>query len=111
MLFSCTSKNTLTLRFDNNVNKKDVRISLEIPPYLPLTQIYDGEKQFEIPNEYGTNDWYFTYKNLKGYRQHFKTNRRNKHNYTFVFKELNGKYFVDMDIKGVNDIKRTVELR
>lgn len=103
MLFiACTpKKNQLQLSFDNTIHKQDVKINMEVLGSIPMTTIYNGERQFDIPNGYGENEWYFTYKDsLKGYLRFIKTNRNDKHTYRFSFHEENGQYFVDVDIKG-----------
>ena len=110
LLVACMGKNELILRFEG-VDKIEVRISLEIEQEFPLTEIFDGRQQRDVPNVYGPHHFYFTYKNLHAMSGHFKTNRRNGNDYVFVFKEKDGRYFVDVDISGGNDIRETVELK
>ena len=103
LLSACYQQNNqLKLSFDNTIQKQDVKIRMEVLGSVPMTTIYNGQKQFDIPNGYGENEWYFTYKDsLKGYLRFIKTNRNDRHTYKFSFREENGNYFVDVDIKGI----------
>jgi hypothetical protein len=114
MLFSaCNQKsNQLKLSFDNTINKKDVKIKMEILGSVPVTEIYNGEKKSDVPDGYGENEWYFTYRDsLKAYLRYIKTNRNDKHNYKFAFHEENRKYFVDIDIEGIDPLNTRIELK
>ncbi|TFF34831.1 hypothetical protein [Mucilaginibacter psychrotolerans] len=114
LLNACGGTNALDIRFGKGVNKSDVKIKMEVlgDAEIPLTQIYTGEKEFKIPNGYGENEWYFTYKDsLKGYFRHFKTNANNTHTYRFSIRKANNHYYVDADIIGVNDLKKSVQLK
>lgn len=106
------SHNQLQLSFDNTIHKQDVTIKMEVLGSIPITEIYNGKRQFEVPDGYGENEWYFTYRDsLKGYSRFIKTNRNDKHDYNFSFHEENGNYFVDIDIEGVSSVKTRITLK
>lgn len=114
MIFcSCNNKsNKLKLNFDSSINKHDVKIKMEVLASVPITEIYNGEKQFNIPDGYGENEWYLYYRDtLQGYIRYIKTNQNDKHTYKFNFYNQDGKYFVDIDIKGYNPVKYKIELK
>ena len=110
---SCSNKgNKLKVSFSNGIDKADVRIKMEVLASVPITDIYDGQKEFDIPNGYGENEWYFTYKDtLQGYSRHIKTNRNDKHNYVFSFYKENEKCFVDIKIEGISPLQENIELK
>lgn len=90
----------------------DVSIKMEVLASIPMTQIYTGQNKFDIPNGYGENEWYFTYKDsLQGYLRHIKTNRNDNHIYLFHFYKKADKYFVDVNIKGVSPLQKKIELK
>ena len=111
-LSACNYKaNQLNLRFDRAILKQDVRIRMQVLASVPITEIYDGKSQFTIPDGYGENEWFFTYEDsLQGYFRHMKTNRNDQHRYNFTFHQVNGKFFVDIDIKGISPLSERVEL-
>ncbi len=114
MLFSACNKkdNHLTVSVDKFINKQDIKIKMEVLASIPVTEIYDGKKQWEIPNGYGENEWYFTYKDtLHGYLRHIKTNRNDNHAYKFTFYKEDERYFVDVSIKGDSPLQQIVELK
>jgi hypothetical protein len=86
-LYACTNKNEMELDFSNPLKKEDFKIEIQIlGSDVNRKVIYDGNIIYDIPNEYGENEWHFNYKDsLYGYFRHFKSNRNDKHNYTFHF--------------------------
>lgn len=77
-----------------------------------LTIIYKNGSYYEIPNEYGENDWLIVYKGQKQcWFRHFKTNRRNTHKYKFAFFEKHDTLFCAIDIRGNNAEKDTFILQ
>lgn len=110
---SCSRENNqLDLTFDSATTRHDVKIRMEVLGSVPVTEIYNGNTEFAIPNGYGENEWRFTYKDtLQAYIRHFKTNRNDRHSYKFTFREEKGKYFVDVDIKGASPLKLKEELK
>ena len=76
----------------------------------PKVLVYDGHKQYEIPNEYGENEWYFNYKDsVYAYFRHIKTNRNDGHNYSYNFIKSDGKIQVEINIDGVSEIKKVID--
>lgn len=70
--------------------------------------IYKEGVYYNIPNEYGENDWIIIYKGQQQCKfRHFKTNRRNTHKYKFVFYEKQDTLYCDIDIRGKNSMKHT----
>jgi hypothetical protein len=65
------------------------------------TVIFDGKKKNVIPNIYGENDFLVTYDTsfYTSFR-HFKTNRRNQHDYSFRFRKEKDDIFLDVYIAG-----------
>lgn len=74
--------------------------------------IYVNGKTKTLKNEYGENDFLITYKDslYLAFRQ-FKTNRRNNHSYKFKFTKENEKYFLEVHIKGENDLSFKNEMK
>lgn len=71
--------------------------------------IFDENLTYDIPNEYGENDWHFNYKDsLYGYFRHFKTNRNDNHYYKFHFFQKGNKIFAAIEIKGVSKELKTI---
>jgi hypothetical protein len=113
-LAACGRTNSLDLNFGNGIISRDVKIKMEVlgDEEIPLTQIYGGNRKFNIPNGYRENEWYFVYQDtLKGYFRHFKTNQNNTHGYKFAFRKEKNNYYVDADIAGTNDLKTTIQLK
>jgi hypothetical protein len=110
-LFSCGKKNSLELKFSEPLNKLDFEIEMKaLGSNTPKTLIYDGNKQYNIPNEYGENEWYFNYKDSAyAYFRHIKTNRNDGHNYNYNFIKKDGKIQVEISIGGVSEIKKVVD--
>jgi len=110
-LFSCGKKNSLELQFSEPLNKLDFEIEMKaLGSNTPKTLIYDGNKQYNIPSEYGENEWYFNYKDSSyAYFRHIKTNRNDSHNYNYNFIKKDGKIQVEISIDGVSNIKKVVE--
>lgn len=109
-LFACTSENKLELDFSNLLKKEDFKIEIQIlGSDVNRKVIYDGNITYDIPNEYGENDWHFNYKDrLYGYFRHFKSNRNDKHNYTFHFFKKENNIFVEIKINGVSNELKTI---
>ena len=63
--------------------------------------IYNGEKENQIVNDYGENDFLITYDNkyYLSFRQ-FKFNRRHQHTYNFEFFEKMNDIYIKVNIKG-----------
>jgi len=88
------------------LNSNDVEIYLSIFPGFRNMPIYREGIYYDIPNEYGENDWIIIYKGQQQSKfRHIKTNRRNSHKYDLVFHEKLDTIFYDIDIKGGNSMK------
>lgn len=109
-LFACTSKNEMELDFSNPLKKEDFEIEIQIlGSDVNRKVIYDGNVIYDVPNEYGENDWHFNYKDsLYAYFRHFKSNRNDKHNYTFRFFQKENNVFAEIQIDGVSNELRTI---
>lgn len=109
-LFACTSENKLELDFSNPLKKEDFKIEIQIlGSDVNRKVVYDGDRTYDIPNEYGENDWHFNYKDsLYGYFRHFKSNRNDKHNYKFHFFKRENNVFVEIKINGVSNELKTI---
>lgn len=106
-LSSCSDKNKLTMSY-GTMNSNDFEIYLSIFPEFQNKLIYKEGIYYDIPNEYGENDWIITYKGeLQCKFRHFKTNRRHSHQYLFSIYEEDTLY-CDIDIRGKNNIKNTL---
>lgn len=109
---SCCNKNKLTVDYRGlNPNDFAIYLSAGIPIQLnenPIL-IYKEGVYYDIPNEYGENDWIITY---KGQQQclfrHFKTNRRYTHKYKFIVYEKQDTLYCDIDIRGKNRMFHTI---
>jgi len=67
--------------------------------------IFSNSKSKKIINEYGENDFLITYNDSLYFEfRQFKTNWHNQHSYTFNFIKENESYFVEIKIKGENDL-------
>jgi hypothetical protein len=110
-LFSCGEKNSLELKFLEPLNKLDFKIEMEaLGSDTPKALIYDGNKEYEISNEYGENEWYFNYKDsIYAHFRHIKTNRNDIHKYNYNFIKRNGKIQVEINIDGVSRINSVVD--
>lgn len=109
--FTSCRKNSTNIQFDENINKKKFKIKMEVLGSEPLTTIYDREEWYPVPNGYGENEWYFSYKDsVKGYMRFIKTNGNDKHNYNFKVYQKDGRIMVDAAIEGVGGMTRTVVL-
>lgn len=104
LLCGCNKKNTLNLNFSENMKKSDFKIEIKVlGSTLPKKVIFDGENEYQIPNEYGENEWYFKYKDsMLAYFRHFKTNSNDIHNYNYFFKREGNNVFVIINIDGVS---------
>ena len=113
ILFTIYSdQNRLDLTFGDGIRKQDIRVRMEVLGSVKMTEIYNGSKEFDIPNGYGENEWHFSYSDsLQGYIRHFKTNRKEKHDYNFSFFKENEQYFVGVNIEGDQTLKDTIELK
>jgi hypothetical protein len=110
-LFSCGKKNSLELKFSEPLNKLDFKIEMKaLGSNTPKALVYDGHKKYEIPNEYGENEWYFNYKDSSyAYFRHIKTNRNDGHNYNYNFIKKDGKIQVEISIDGVSEFNRVID--
>jgi hypothetical protein len=109
-LYACTNKNEMELDFSNPLKKEDFKIEIQIlGSDVNRKVIYDGNIIYDIPNEYGENDWHFNYKDsLYGYFRHFKNNRNDKHNYTFHFFQKENNIFAEIKINGASKELKTI---
>lgn len=108
---ACNKSNNFKLNINKGIENHDIKIKMKVLGSIPITQIYEGKNQFTIPNGYGENEWYFFYTDsLQGYLRHIKTNQNDQYSYEFSFFKANGKYFVDVNIKGNEPIKKRIEL-
>ncbi len=99
-----------------NLTPNDIEIYLSAG--IPLrynknpTLIYKDDVCYDIPNEYGENDWLVIYKGQeKCIFRHFKTNRRHTHKYKFVFYEKHDTLFCAIDFHGKDAKKDTFFLQ
>jgi hypothetical protein len=92
------------------LNPNDFEIYLSIFPEFRDRPIYKAKIYSDIPNEYGENDWIIVYKGQQQCKfRHFKTNRRYTHKYKFVFYEKQDTLYCDINIRGKNSIKNTLQ--
>lgn len=111
LFYSCRMGNELKIDFEPGINESIVKVKMEVLASYSMTTIYNGSRQFKIPNGYGENDWYFIYNDtLQGYLRHFKTNRNDNHYYYFRFYSKSSKILVDVEIKGDSPLKKTILL-
>lgn len=110
-LFSCGKKNCMELKFSEPLNKLDFKIEMvALGSETPKALIFDGVKDYKIPNEYGENEWYFCYKDsIYAYFRHIKTNRNDGHNYNYNFVKRNGKIQIEINIDGVSEVNKVVD--
>ena len=92
-IFLLNNRNKLTVDFgDLNPNDFEIHLSLysaDTVYHNPII-IYKDGVYYDIPNEYGDNDWLIDYKGQKQCTfRHFKTNRRYTHRYKFAIFEMN----------------------
>ena len=68
--------------------------------------IYNGEKENQIINDYGENDFLITYDNkyYLSFRQ-FKFNRSHQHIYNFEFFEKTNDIYIKVNIEGQDKMK------
>ena len=77
--------------------------------YEYLSLIYKNGVYYDIPNEYGENDWVINYKNQKQCTfRHFKTNCRHRHRYKFGFFEKHDTLYCITDIRGKDAVTDTL---
>jgi hypothetical protein len=68
--------------------------------------IYKNKKGKTIKNEYGENDFLITYNDSLYFEfRQFKTNWHNQHSYSFSFTKEKASHFIEVNIKGENDLK------
>ena len=108
--FSCGKKNSLELNFSEQLKDVDFKIEMRaLGSNIPKKVIYDGSKKYEIPFEYGENEWYFSYKDsVYAYFRHIKTNRNDGHNYNYNFIKEGDRIKVEIIILGVSKVNRSV---
>ncbi len=102
---SCSNKNKLTVDY-GALSPNDFEIYLSIFPEIRDKPIYKDGVYYDVPNEYGENDWVIIYKDQQQCKfRHFKTNRRHTHKYKFVVSEKQDTIYCDVDIRGKNSLK------
>ena len=108
-IFLLNNRNKLTVDFGNlNPNDFEIQLSLLLSNHSPVI-IYKDGVYYDIPNEYGENDWLINYKGQKQCKfRHFKTNRRYTHRYKFAIFEKQDTLYCAIDIRGKNSEKDTV---
>lgn len=110
-MIGCKRNNELKLTFSEQIEKYDVKIELEVKHTIPKTIIYALGHQKSVPNEYGENDWTITYKDsLAGHFRHIKTNRNDTHKYSFKIYQRDTSVLVDISIKGISELNKTIIL-
>ena len=110
-IFLLNNRNKLTVDFGNlNPNDFEIQLGLLIADtYHSPVIIYKDGVYYDIPNEYGENDWLIDYKGQKQCTfRHFKTNRRYTHRYKFAIFEKQDTLYCAIDIRGKNSEKDTV---
>ena len=110
-IFLLNNRNKLTVDFGNlNPNDFEIQIGLLISDtYHSPVIIYKDGVYYDIPNEYGENDWLIDYKGQKQCTfRHFKTNRRYTHRYKFAIFEKQDTLYCAINIRGKNPEKDTV---
>ena len=111
-IFLLNNRNKLTVDFgDLNHNDFEIHLSLYSADtvYHNPVIIYKDGVYYDIPNEYGENDWLIDYKGQKQCTfRHFKTNRRYTHRYKFAIFEKQDTLYCAIDIRGKNSEKDTV---
>lgn len=94
-----------------NPNDIEIILSAGIPMRLndSPTIIYKDGICYDIPNEYGENDWAINYKGQKQCAfRHFKTNCRHSHKYNFSFFGNHDTIYCIIDIRGKDAKKDTL---
>ena len=101
-------RNKLTVDFGNlNPNDFEIQLSLLLSNHSPVI-IYKDGVYYDIPNEYGENDWVIYYKGEKQCAfRHFKTNWRYTHRYKFAIFEKQDTLYCAINIRGKNPEKDT----
>ena len=109
-LMSCEKESSLKLNCVSPLKKEDFNIELQVlGNQQPITTVFDGKNQQKIANEYGENDWHISWKDsLFVNFRHFKTNRNDKNEYEFNFYKKNNLICVDVTIKGINSLHKTL---
>ena len=109
---SCCNKNKLTVDYGMlNPNDFEIYLSAGIPIRLNEnpTLIYKEGVYYDIPNEYGENDWVIIYKGRQQCKfGHLTLNRRRTHKYKFVIYEKQDTLYCDVNIRGKYGMKQTV---
>ena len=108
-IFLLNNRNKLTVDFGNlNPNDFEIQLSLLLSNHSPVI-IYKDGVYYDIPNEYGENDWLINYKGQKQCKfRHFKTNRRYTHRYKFAIFEKQDTLYCAINIRGKYSYKDTV---
>ncbi|MEN8123350.1 MAG: hypothetical protein ABFS35_23635 [Bacteroidota bacterium] len=109
---ACNKKNHFDANFKDGLNPKDFKIELRIIYSTPRLIIFENGLAKNIPNGYGENDWIITYKDSVCYRiRHFKTRGKEPHDYSFQFYKEENNIYCQIEISGINNLKRTVLLK
>jgi hypothetical protein len=113
LLNACGEKeNQLRITVGEGVDKSRISIRKEVLGSILQTTVFDGHNQYPVPNGYGENEWYFSYRDsLKAVLGHLKTNQHDGHWYKFKFIKEGNRYFVDAKIEGVSDLHEKIELK
>jgi hypothetical protein len=98
-----TNQNSLEVTTSTDLNIQDIKIELSIWGSDVVDRVmYENGSIEIIPEEYGENDWYLSYKNKHTSFRHFKTNNRADHDYDFHFFEENDTVKCKINIDGHN---------
>ena len=113
-IFLLNNRNKLTVDFgDLNPNDFEIHLSLYSADTIyhnPII-IYKDGVYYDIPNEYGDNDWVIYYKGEKQCAfRHYKNNRNwnYSHRYKFAIFEKQDTLYCAINIRGKNSEKDTV---
>lgn len=106
-----TNQNSLEITTASDLNIQDVKIELSIGGSEVVDRvIYENKVVTTIPEEYGENDWFLSYKNNHVTFRHFKTNNRADHDYVYHFYKENDTIKCKIEIEGHNPQSMIVSL-
>jgi hypothetical protein len=106
-----TNQNSLEITASSDINIQNVKVELSIwGSDVVDKEIFKNNTTSRIPEEYGENDWYLSYKNNHGAFRHFKTNNRADHDYDFHFYRENDIIKCRIEIDGHNPQSMIVSL-
>ncbi len=105
--FSC-EKNKINVLTKGSLSKDDLKINLKLLKNDKLISEYtimDKGVYKNIPNAYGENDWSIYYKDSLIFEfRHFKTNRKNSHNYVFELEKIKNDIICNVSILGTDEL-------